>query len=145
MHRHAFHIQHKEPFCMSDKYRIITSIIVGISAGGTGLFIIPASMADNPFTWISLGIIGLTFLFLCRPHPRSAKASIPMSDVTIIRTLSDPSASNWLKSALETAMNRDPVDAANDASHLAELLNQRADASLRAKTTNITGRSISTS
>lgn len=72
-------------------------------------------------------------------------ATISTAEETIETTLSDPSASNWLKTALETAMNRDPVDAANDASHLAELLNQRADASLSAETTNITGRSISTS
>jgi hypothetical protein len=72
-------------------------------------------------------------------------ATISTTEETIKTTLSDPSASNWLKTSLETAMNRDPVDAANDAAHLAELLNQRADASLRAETTNITGRSLSTS
>ncbi len=39
--------------------------------------------------------------------------------------LNDPAASNWLKVALKTALQRDPVDAANDAAFLGDILNQR--------------------
>jgi len=34
----------------------------------------------------------------------------------------DPSASRWLKQALRDALERDPVDAANDAELLADIL-----------------------
>jgi hypothetical protein len=37
----------------------------------------------------------------------------------------DPSASTWLKSALRVALERDPVDALNDALALAEVLEER--------------------
>jgi hypothetical protein len=40
--------------------------------------------------------------------------------------LSDPSASCWLKHALRSALERDPVDAANDAEVLAQLLDKRS-------------------
>lgn len=36
--------------------------------------------------------------------------------------LADPSTSYWLKSAIEAALARDPVDALNDALVLAEVL-----------------------
>jgi hypothetical protein len=39
--------------------------------------------------------------------------------------LADPTASNWLKDALRTAVERDPVDAANDARFLSEWLEDR--------------------
>lgn len=39
--------------------------------------------------------------------------------------LRDPAASFWIKQALQTALDRDPVDAANDAEVLAEVLSQR--------------------
>ena len=39
--------------------------------------------------------------------------------------LSDPAASSWLKNALQEALSRDPIDAANDAEVLAELLDRR--------------------
>ena len=42
----------------------------------------------------------------------------------IERVLADPAASFWLKDALRTALDRDPVDAANDAEVLAQLLEQ---------------------
>lgn len=44
----------------------------------------------------------------------------------ITTTLKDPAASDWLRDALRTAMERDPVDAANDAEVLARLLEDRA-------------------
>lgn len=39
--------------------------------------------------------------------------------------LLDPAASDWIKSALRSALERDPVDAANDADLLARLLMAR--------------------
>lgn len=44
----------------------------------------------------------------------------------ISTTLRDPATSDWLRDALRTAMERDPVDAANDAEVLARLLDERA-------------------
>lgn len=44
---------------------------------------------------------------------------------TIEDILSDPAASLWLKAALRTALDRDPVDAANDAEMLLRLLDAR--------------------
>jgi hypothetical protein len=43
----------------------------------------------------------------------------------IEQVLADPAASFWLKEALRSALDRDPVDAANDAEALAQLLDQR--------------------
>lgn len=48
----------------------------------------------------------------------------------IEEVLNDPAASNWLKSALMAALQRDAVDAANDSALLAALLDRRADALL---------------
>ena len=41
------------------------------------------------------------------------------------RLLADGATSDWLKSALESALHRDPVDALNDALLLAGLLEER--------------------
>lgn len=54
-----------------------------------------------------------------------------MSDLPTIPTvMADPCVSNWLKNVLNSAMNRDPVDAANDADLLAKLLDARCNALL---------------
>jgi hypothetical protein len=45
---------------------------------------------------------------------------------TVERILADPAASHWLKAALLAALERDPVDAANDAEALAQALEERA-------------------
>lgn len=54
-----------------------------------------------------------------------------MSDFVILplieEVLNDPAASTWLKSSLIAALQRDAVDAANDAALLAALLDRRAD------------------
>ncbi|WP_199041229.1 MULTISPECIES: hypothetical protein [unclassified Dyella] len=50
-----------------------------------------------------------------------------MSNPTIESVLADPGASNWLKDALRAAITRDPVDAANDASTLKNILEDRCD------------------
>lgn len=44
--------------------------------------------------------------------------------------LNDPAASNWLKLALVSALERDPVDAAADVEVLAAVLRERCDAAL---------------
>lgn len=49
---------------------------------------------------------------------------------TIPEVLADPSASDWLKSALRSAMRRDIVDALNDAGFLADLLTARLESVL---------------
>jgi hypothetical protein len=49
---------------------------------------------------------------------------------TIDEVLADPAASFWLKTALRSALCRDPADAAHDSEILAQLLGQRCDAIL---------------
>lgn len=49
---------------------------------------------------------------------------------TIEGILADPAASFWLKAALRSALSRDPVDAANDAEILAQLLQHRCQSIL---------------
>ena len=44
--------------------------------------------------------------------------------------LNSAAASGWIKRALQSALYRDPVDAANDAEFLSSLLSRRADAIL---------------
>jgi len=51
---------------------------------------------------------------------------------SIDEVLADPAASFWLKTALRSALCRDPVDAAHDSEILAQLLGQRCDAILSA-------------
>lgn len=45
----------------------------------------------------------------------------------IDEVLSDPAASFWLKTALRSALCRDPIDAAHDSEILARLLGERCD------------------
>ena len=51
----------------------------------------------------------------------SAATPLPTSQ----QILADPAASEWLKSALKSAVERDPVDALNDALVLAATLEDR--------------------
>ena len=46
---------------------------------------------------------------------------------SIAEALGDPAASYWLKTALRSALCRDPVDAAHDSEMLARLLEDRCD------------------
>ena len=48
-----------------------------------------------------------------------------LSDPAVEEVMSDDSASDWLKEALRTALDRDPVDALNDALALAAALEGR--------------------
>ena len=50
-------------------------------------------------------------------------AAESMPDIQII--LEDPAVSDWLKAALTEAIERDPVDALNDALLLAQTLDDR--------------------
>jgi hypothetical protein len=47
---------------------------------------------------------------------------------TIEQVIEDPSTSHWMRQALTGALGRDPVDPANDAHVLKQLLEHRADA-----------------
>jgi hypothetical protein len=51
----------------------------------------------------------------------NATFPMPKSD----EILADPETSAWLKSALQSAANRDPIDALNDALVLAATLEER--------------------
>jgi hypothetical protein len=46
-------------------------------------------------------------------------------DHEVEKVMADRSASDWLKAALRGALNRDPVDALNDAFALAGILEER--------------------
>lgn len=48
-----------------------------------------------------------------------------VAEFSIENILTDPTASGWLKSALQSAVRRDPVDALNDALVLAATLEDR--------------------
>jgi hypothetical protein len=50
---------------------------------------------------------------------------MPTSAIEGEEILDDPAASDWLKGALRSALERDPVDALNDALLLAGTLEQR--------------------
>ena len=48
-----------------------------------------------------------------------------ITDSNVEEVMTDQAASDWLKTALRTALERDPVDALNDALALAAALEQR--------------------
>jgi hypothetical protein len=50
------------------------------------------------------------------------------NDEEIPQLLADPSLSDWFKRALRSALERDPVDAANETDLLCEVLDRRAQA-----------------
>jgi hypothetical protein len=62
---------------------------------------------------------------------RIPSSSDQSSASTIEQVMHDPAASVWLKNALKTSLDRDPVDAANEAEILARLLDARAQALLK--------------
>ena len=51
--------------------------------------------------------------------------AMPTPEIEGEEILDDPAASDWLKGALRTALERDPVDALNDALVLAGVLEAR--------------------
>lgn len=64
------------------------------------------------------------------PEDRTAlDDSDAIDDPTLLRSieevLADPATSYWLKAAIQSLANRDPVDALNDALVLAALLEER--------------------
>ena len=54
-----------------------------------------------------------------------------MSEPSVEEVMSDAAASDWLKTALRGALERDPVDALNDALALAAALEERLRTMLR--------------
>ena len=64
------------------------------------------------------------------------------SDDEIRRILAGPGTSNWMKVALSTAINRDPVDAVNDAELLAIVLRHRAEQVRAAALAELTARDV---
>jgi hypothetical protein len=56
--------------------------------------------------------------------------SIEVAEARIAVTLADPAVRHWVKDALRSACDRDPVDAAQDAEMVARLLGDRVDAML---------------
>lgn len=61
-----------------------------------------------------------------RPTYHRDESTAPTAD----ELLSSSTASTWLKDALRSALNRDPVDAAQDAELLSLVLASRADSLL---------------
>lgn len=57
----------------------------------------------------------------------NARSDAPLSPAAI---LADPASSYWLKDALRSALDRDPIDAAADAELLAHVLKDRANRAL---------------
>jgi hypothetical protein len=55
---------------------------------------------------------------------------LPTPEIEGEEILEDPAASDWLKGALRSALERDPVDALNDALVLAATLEERLRAAL---------------
>jgi hypothetical protein len=66
-----------------------------------------------------------------QPERGKRRAMASRWEREIDRVLADPAASRWLQDALREALHRDPVDAANDAEFLAQLLAARCDEMLR--------------
>jgi hypothetical protein len=60
--------------------------------------------------------------------PNEPTNSDELPEITAV--FGDPAASYWLKTCLCSALSRDPVDAANDAEVLAQLLERRCRAIL---------------
>ena len=56
--------------------------------------------------------------------------STPAEEMSVEGILADDAASNWLKTALQEALKRDPVDSLNDALALAGALEDRLRAFL---------------
>ena len=54
-----------------------------------------------------------------------------MAEPSVEEVMSDAAASDWLKTALRGALERDPVDALNDALALAAALEERLRTMLR--------------
>jgi hypothetical protein len=60
-----------------------------------------------------------------KPEAQCNRPQADLSLPTIEEVLRDPATSIWLRQSLSSALQRDPVDAANDAEILALLLARR--------------------
>jgi hypothetical protein len=67
----------------------------------------------------------------------SVVQAVLQKPATSDQILADPSASFWIKDALRSALPRDPVDAANDAQVLAQVLDARCEETLKASLSEI--------
>lgn len=54
-----------------------------------------------------------------------------MDPIQLAALMDDPAVSYWLKGAVRALMERDPVDAANDADVLAKIMGERVTALLK--------------
>ena len=63
---------------------------------------------------------------ICPCAPKNTGIQNVPSDDEIRDLLNDPALSHWLRDAMLSALERDPVDAANDAGLLALVLDRRA-------------------
>ncbi len=59
--------------------------------------------------------------------PAPYKVNNKSTEEQILEELSKPETSKWFKSAMFSALQRDPVDAVNEAGYLYKLLNQRLE------------------
>lgn len=59
---------------------------------------------------------------------REAADPVSKAETRIAAVISDPASSYWLKDALSLALDRDPIDAVNDAEALFDLLDLRTSA-----------------
>lgn len=62
--------------------------------------------------------------------PRTQPDRLEMVDARIAHVCQHPATSDWLKASIKSALERDPVDAVDDAHALLALLEKRADALL---------------
>jgi hypothetical protein len=67
----------------------------------------------------------------------SVVQAVLQKPATSDQILADPAASFWIKDALRAALRRDPVDAANDAQVLAQVLDARCEETLKASLSEI--------
>lgn len=87
---------------------------------------------------LTVWLVGIEVAILY-PVLRWGVSMTPYDQQLRCKYLSDPSASFWFQDALCTALDRDPVDALNDAEVLAKVLKERWDAMVaeEAKAQNI--------
>lgn len=81
-----------------------------------------ASVLDQRVAYVAWAMHGI----------RCGAVAVTTKDATMdaqaLAVLNHPATSKWLREALRSAMDRDPVDATNDAEYLAQLLRERCDA-----------------
>jgi hypothetical protein len=108
---------------------------------GQGRTVLLSETIKNSYFWsnvVCLTLMAGLFLILVFQHTKGIRDKWKLAEVVaqyehaifraqpdIDQVLSDPSASDWIKRALRSAIERDPVDASNDAEVLARVLGNR--------------------